>query len=57
MSVQPILSFDCRRTLDLVTGVLFDAPATWRAWLPESGDWRKTAMRRRRGQLCPVPAV
>lgn len=31
------------RTVQLVRGALFDAEATWRAYLPEAGDWQKTA--------------
>ncbi len=34
---------DINRTLKLVRGALFDAEATWRAYLPEAGDWKKTA--------------
>jgi hypothetical protein len=34
---------DLKRTLDLVKGALFDSEATWRAYLPEAHDWRKTA--------------
>jgi hypothetical protein len=32
------------RTVQLVRGALFDAEATWRAYLPEAGDWQKTAL-------------
>lgn len=35
--------FDLNRTLQLVSGALFDAEATWRSYLPEAGDWKKTA--------------
>jgi hypothetical protein len=35
--------FDLNRTVQLVRGALFDAEATWRGYLPEAGDWRKTA--------------
>lgn len=35
--------FDPKRTLDLIKGALFDADTTWRAYLPEAGDWKKTA--------------
>ncbi len=35
--------FDLKRTLDLVKGALFDAEPTWRAYLPEAGNWQKTA--------------
>jgi hypothetical protein len=35
--------FDLNRTVQLVRGALFDAEATWRSYLPEAGDWRKTA--------------
>lgn len=44
MSAQQAFPFDYKRTLELVSGALFDAQATWQAWLPESGDWRKTAL-------------
>jgi len=36
--------FDPARTLQLVKGALFDAEATWRGYLPEAGDWKKTAV-------------
>lgn len=36
--------FDPQRSLKLIQGALFDAEATWRAYLPESGDWQKTAL-------------
>ena len=35
--------FDPNRTLALVKGALLDAEATWRSYLPEAGDWQKTA--------------
>jgi len=35
--------FDLKRTLDLVRGALFDPEATWRSYLPEAGDWKRTA--------------
>lgn len=31
------------RTIELVKGALFDAEATWKSYLPEAGDWQKTA--------------
>jgi hypothetical protein len=34
---------DLNRTVQLVRGALLDAEATWRAYLPEAGDWQKTA--------------
>ncbi|MEQ9562554.1 MAG: YIP1 family protein, partial [Woeseiaceae bacterium] len=34
---------DLKRTLELVKGALFDSEATWRAYLPEAHDWKKTA--------------
>lgn len=34
---------DLNRTLQLVKGALFDAEATWRAYLPEAASWQKTA--------------
>jgi hypothetical protein len=35
--------FDLERTLDLVRGALFDPEATWRRYLPDAGDWKRTA--------------
>lgn len=35
---------DLKRTLDLVKGAMFDAEAAWHAYLPESHDWKKTAV-------------
>jgi len=35
--------FDLNRTLQLVKGALFDAEATWKAYLPEADNWQKTA--------------
>ena len=34
---------DLNRTLALVRGALFDPEPTWRGYLPEAGDWKKTA--------------
>ncbi|MDH4048037.1 MAG: YIP1 family protein [Gammaproteobacteria bacterium] len=34
---------DLNRTFELVKGALFDSEATWRAYLPQAGDWKKTA--------------
>jgi hypothetical protein len=34
---------DLKRTLDLVRGALFDPEATSRSYLPEAGDWKRTA--------------
>ena len=34
---------DLNRTIELVKGALFDPEATWRTYLPEAGDWKKTA--------------
>jgi hypothetical protein len=34
---------DLNRTIALTKGALFDAEPTWRAYLPEAGDWQKTA--------------
>lgn len=34
---------DLNRTLQLVRGALFDPEPTWRSYLPEAGDWQKTA--------------
>jgi Yip1 domain len=36
--------FDPKRTLELIKGALFDAEPTWRAYLPEAGNWQKTAV-------------
>jgi Yip1 domain len=36
--------FDLKRTLELVQGALFDTEPTWRAYLPEAGNWQKTAI-------------
>jgi len=35
--------FDLNRTLQLINGALFDAPATWQNYREEAGDWQKTA--------------
>jgi hypothetical protein len=42
---------DLARTLKLYRGALFDAEATWRSYLPEAGDWKKTAL------LLTVPLI
>jgi hypothetical protein len=34
---------DLSRTLQLIRGAMFDPEATWRGYLPEAGDWQKTA--------------
>ena len=34
---------DFNRTIKIVTGALFDREATWQSYLPEAGDWKKTA--------------
>lgn len=36
--------FDPKRTLDLVKGALLDPEPTWRSYLPEALDWKKTAL-------------
>ena len=36
--------FDLQRTVQLAKGALFDAEATWHSYLPEAGDWKKTAI-------------
>ena len=36
--------FDPTRTISLVKGAILDSEATWRAYLPEAGDWKKTAV-------------
>lgn len=35
--------FELNRTIKLATGALFDREATWQSYLPEAGDWKKTA--------------
>ncbi len=35
--------FDLNRTLQLIRGALLDREPTWRNYLPEAGDWKKTA--------------
>lgn len=35
---------DLKRTVALVRGALFQPQATWRDYLPEAGDWKKTAL-------------
>jgi hypothetical protein len=35
--------FNLKRTFELVRGALFDPEAAWRSYLPEAGDWKKTA--------------
>lgn len=42
---------DIQRTIKLVTGALFEAEATWRGYLPEAGDWKKTAV------LITIPVI
>lgn len=36
--------FNPARTMELLTGALFNAEATWRSYLPEADDWKKTAI-------------
>jgi hypothetical protein len=36
--------FDPKRTLELVKGALLDPEPTWRSYLPEAFDWKKTAL-------------
>lgn len=36
--------FDLNRTITLANGALFDREATWKSYLPEAGDWKKTAV-------------
>ena len=36
--------FDPTRTMSLVKGAILDSEATWQAYLPEAGDWKKTAV-------------
>ena len=35
---------DLSRTLSLVKGGIFDPEKTWRDYLPEAGNWQKTAL-------------
>lgn len=35
--------FDLNRTIKLIAGALFDREPTWRSYLPEADDWKKTA--------------
>jgi hypothetical protein len=35
---------DLNRTLQLVRGALLDPEPTWRSYLPEAGDWQRTAL-------------
>jgi hypothetical protein len=35
---------DLNRTLGLIRGALLDPEATWRSYLPEAGNWQKTAL-------------
>jgi len=34
---------DLKRTMQLITGGMFDSEQTWRNYLPEAEDWQKTA--------------
>lgn len=43
--------FDLQRTLQLIKGALFDPESTWRSYLPEAGNWQRTAV------LITVPLV
>jgi Yip1 domain len=36
--------FDPKRTLELVRGALLDPEPTWRSYLPEAFDWKRTAL-------------
>jgi hypothetical protein len=36
--------FDFKRTLALIKGAIFDPETTWDGYLPEAGDWKKTAV-------------
>jgi hypothetical protein len=38
------MMFDLNRTIKLATGALIDREATWQRYLPEAGDWKKTAV-------------
>lgn len=37
------MMLDLNRTIKLATGALLDREATWQSYLPEAGDWKKTA--------------
>jgi hypothetical protein len=43
--------FDIQKTITLVKGALFDAEATWRAYLPDAADWKRTAL------LITIPVI
>lgn len=36
--------FDPNRTMQLAGGALFNIEPTWRDYLPDAGDWTKTAL-------------
>ena len=36
--------FDPQRTVNLIKGALLDPEPTWRSYLPEAGNWQKTAV-------------
>jgi hypothetical protein len=36
--------FDLKRTLALIQGAIFDSETTWQSYLPEAGDWKRTAV-------------
>lgn len=36
--------FDLNRTFRLASGALFARADTWQAYLPEAGDWKRTAL-------------
>lgn len=42
---------DLQRTLNLIKGGIFDSEQTWRSYLPEAGNWQKTAL------LLTVPLI
>jgi len=35
--------FNLKRTIELIRGAMFDPEPTWRNYLPEAGDWKRTA--------------
>jgi hypothetical protein len=36
--------FDLKRTLEIIKGALLNPEPTWRSYLPEAGDWKRTAL-------------
>lgn len=36
--------FDMKKTIELIKGAVFDPEVTWDRYMPEAGDWKKTAL-------------